>query len=123
MDKLLLKNMNFHAYHGEYKVEHEFGQEFDVDVELFFNSKKAGKSDRLSDTVNIYGVFEIVEQIMVHGKRFYLIEAIAETIAGRLLQQFKQIQEILIRVRKYKPAVKGLIDYAEIEIKRCQNYV
>ena len=123
MDKLVLKNMTFHAYHGEFKVERTFGQAFDVDVELFFDARAAGLSDDIHDTINIYRVYEIVEQIMLNGKEYNLIEAIAETLASELLKSFEQLHEILIRVRKYKAAVKGILDYAEIEIRRCRQNV
>ncbi len=115
--------MNFHAYHGEFSIEHKFGQLFDVDVELFFDSKKAGSSDNLSDTIDIYNVYELVEQVMIHGERFNLIEALAEKIATRILQSFEKIPEICVRVRKHKPAVRGMVQYAEIEIKRCRKDV
>ncbi len=121
MDKLLIKNMVFHAYHGEFKVERAFGQTFDVDAELYFDARPPGKSDQINDTIDIYNVYEIVEKIMVRERHYNLIEAVAETIAAELLATFQILHEVVIRVRKYKAAVKGLIDYAEIEIRRCQK--
>lgn len=118
MDKLLIKNMSFHAYHGEFQVEGKFGQNFEVDVELYFDIRKPGQSDDIHDTIDVFAVYEMIEQIMVHEGRYNLIEALAETIAARILAGFDILHEIVVRVRKTKSPVKGLVDYAEIEIRR-----
>lgn len=120
MDKLILKNMVFHAYHGHFKVEQEVGQKFEVDVELMADLKTAGRSDHLSDTIDIDRVYHIAEHVVVNDRRFNLIEALAEEIATRILAACPKAEEVVIRVRKDKAPVKGIVDYAEVEIHRCQ---
>lgn len=118
-----MKNMTFHAYHGDFKFERQFGQVYNVDVEISFDAKPAGNSDHIEDTINIYQVYSYVEKIMLRGKRFNLIEALAETIAARLLEKFDRIAEVVIRMRKHNAPVKGQMDYAEVEIRRCGHDV
>ena len=121
MDKLVLKNMVFHAYHGHFKVEHEVGQKFEVDVEIYTDLAAAGKSDQLTDTIDINAVYRIVEKTVMNEERFNLIESIAERISEKLLSTFPAIAQTVIRVRKDKAPVKGILDYAEVEICRKQK--
>jgi dihydroneopterin aldolase len=54
----------------------------------------------------------------VLGKKYYLIEALAGTIADGLLKNFKRAQKVVVRVRKPSAPVKGVIDHVEVEITR-----
>ena len=51
---------------------------------------------------------------------FRLIEAVAETIAGRILAELRAapISEVVVRVRKPRVALPGSIDAAMVEIRR-----
>lgn len=115
-DVLRLKNMLFHAYHGVWDEEREVGQRFQVDVEIYDDFSVAGKSDRLKDTIDLYRVYQVVEEVVVR-RQFKLVEALAETIAQALLQEF-DIREILVRVRKPNSPIKGISDGIEVEIVR-----
>ncbi|MDQ7063049.1 MAG: dihydroneopterin aldolase [candidate division KSB1 bacterium] len=111
-----MKNMLFHAYHGVWDEEREVGQRFQVDVEIYDDFSVAGKSDRLKDTIDLYRVYQVVEEVVVR-RQFKLVEALAETIAQALLQQFN-IREIRVRVRKPNSPIKGISDGIEVEIVR-----
>jgi len=49
-------------------------------------------------------------------KKYYLLEALANTIAKGLLHEFSALQKVMVRVRKPHPPVKGVIDHVEVEI-------
>jgi len=83
-DRLALMNMRFQGKHGVLPEERESAQPFEVDVELFLDLSAAGRGDDLTKTVDYREVFGIVGEI-VEERSFALIEAVAETIAGRLL--------------------------------------
>ncbi|MDK2918768.1 MAG: 7,8-dihydroneopterin aldolase/epimerase/oxygenase [Candidatus Petromonas sp.] len=120
MDKIIMKNLAFYGYHGALKEENILGQKFFIDIEVLLDLKKAGKSDVVEDTVNYAKIYDIVKDT-VENKNFKLIEALAEYIAQRILNNFQRISEIVIQVRKPEAPVKGIYDYFGVEIRRRRN--
>ncbi len=116
MDVIRLVNLVFYSYHGVEKSEKEKGQRFEIDIELFTDLRKAGKTDRLEDTVDYSRVYQVVEEVVIEGE-YSLIEGIAEVIAQTLLSHFN-IEEVIVRVRKPHVAVHGILDCVEVEIVR-----
>lgn len=115
-DILKLNNMTFHAYHGVWDEEREIGQRFEVDLELKIDVCAAAKTDKLKDTIDLYSVFETVEQVIVKQK-FNLVETMAEKVAQRILEKFR-VKELLVRVRKPHAPIRGIQDGIEVEIVR-----
>lgn len=108
--------MLFHAYHGVWDEEREVGQRFQVDVEIFGDTSKAGRSDLLRDTIDLYQLYNVVEGV-VTGRSYKLVEALAEEISQTLLAQFS-IPRVRVRVRKPNSPIKGISDGIEVEIER-----
>lgn len=118
-DFLRLKNMVFHGYHGYWDEERQVGQRFEVDVELTIQVAQAARSDHIRDTIDLYRVYQAVEKI-VTGKRFKLVETLAEKIASALLQRFA-IEGVHVCVRKPNSPVPGICDGIEVEIFRARG--
>lgn len=116
---LKLKNMTFHAYHGVWDEERQIGQRFEVDVELKMDVRKAAKTDRLKDTIDLYKVFAEVESV-IEGEKYLLVETMAERVAQRILEKFTP-SEIRVRVRKPHAPIKGIQDGIEVEIVRSRE--
>jgi dihydroneopterin aldolase len=118
-DRIALTNMRFQGRHGVLEEERAQAQPFEVDVELYLDLKPAGVSDDLSRTVDYRDVFEICREV-VEGPSYQLIETLAETVAARLLAGFKAagLSEVVVRVRKPKVLLPGLLDGAAVEIRR-----
>jgi len=107
----------FYAYHGVLSDEQTLGGKFEVDVDLHCDLSRGARSDNLRQTVNYERVYESINKLVL-GRKYYLIEALAETIADGLLRDFKKISKVVVRVRKPSAPVKGVIDYVEVEIAR-----
>lgn len=120
MDKILLSNLGFYGYHGVLKEENVLGQKFFIDIELYVDTKKAGKTDNMYDSVSYAEVYELVKDI-TQNRRFNLIEALAENISISVLDKFNLVQEIMIRVKKPEAPVNGIYDYFGVEIRRNRN--
>ena len=67
-DKIILKGMIFHAYHGIHEWEKSAGQKFVVDIEIFKNLSVPGKTDSIGDTINYSDIF--IEVKSWTGKKF-----------------------------------------------------
>jgi dihydroneopterin aldolase len=52
------------------------------------------------------------------GKKYFLLESLASTIASGLMREFTKIQKVIVRVRKPGAPVKGVIDYVEVELAK-----
>ena len=117
MDVLRVNNMIFYAYHGVDDGERDAGQRFEVDVEMALDLRQPGQTDRLRDTVDAREVYQAVEEVVIQGE-FYLVEALADTIAATLLEHF-EIFEVIVRVRKPFAPIPGISDGIEVEVSRA----
>jgi dihydroneopterin aldolase len=115
LDIIRIHKAQFYAYHGVLTDEQNLGGRFEVDVDLYCDLSKSGKTDRLEDTVNYERVYDAIRQIIT-GKKFFLLEALGRKIADGILKDFRKVQTITIRVRKPGAPVKGVIDHVEVEM-------
>lgn len=119
-DEIFLEGMRFYAYHGVNPEERALGQRFTVDVALAADLGRAGESDDLDDTVSYSAVFKLVRQI-VEGEPRHLLEAVAETIAARVLDEFSAVQRVTVTVRKPEAPLKGaLLESAGVRLTRTR---
>ena len=122
MDVIRLKNMVFYGYHGVSESEKSLGGKFEVDLDLYCPLKKSGESDQLRDTINYEAIYQTVSSCTTSHK-YYLIEALAETISQSVLEQYK-VDHLRVRVRKPHASVKGVLDSVEVELERSlEDYI
>ena len=114
-DIIRIKNASFYAYHGVASDEQNLGGKFEVDLEIRGDFSKAKKSDNLKDTINYESVYSFLRS-SVTQKKYYLLEALAGTIAEGLMNKFPIIRSVSVTVRKWHPPVKGVVDYVEIQV-------
>jgi 7,8-dihydroneopterin aldolase/epimerase/oxygenase len=116
-DRIVLADMAFFGRHGQSDEERADEQEIDVDVEMQVDLAPAGQSDDLEQTVNYSSAFKACREI-VETQSFHLLEAIAETIATRLLNDFPRLEAVTVRVRKPGVPIDGRLEYAGVAIER-----
>ncbi|XP_010941707.1 dihydroneopterin aldolase 2 [Elaeis guineensis] len=119
-DRLILRGLQFHGFHGAKPEEKKLGQKFVVDVDAWLDLSEAGKSDNLSDTVSYTEIYRIVRDV-VEGPSQNLLESVAHLIANTTLLKFLQISAVRVKVKKPHVAVHGIIDYLGVEILRYQK--
>ncbi len=117
MDKIILEDLAFYGYHGALVEENELGQKFFIDLELGCDLEPAGKSDQLAKSVNYAQVYELVKEIC-QEEQFKLLEALAEEIAGTILEEFARVEEVTVRVEKPEAPIEGIFDHVGVEITR-----
>lgn len=68
-DKLVLRGLKFHGFHGVKPEERKLGQKFLIDVDAWMDLRVAGRSDQLSDTISYT---EIYRSVIAHHLLHFL---------------------------------------------------
>ncbi|BDG60466.1 dihydroneopterin aldolase [Caldinitratiruptor microaerophilus] len=118
MDRIVISGMQFFGRHGVHAHEAAHGQVFGVDVELHLDLAAGGVADDPGRTVDYGAVFAEVRSV-VEGPRVRLVEALAEAIAGRLLERFP-VDAVTVRVHKPRAPIPGTFADVCVEIHRRQ---
>lgn len=111
--------MVIYAHHGAHEEERTLGQRFEIDVELGLDTEKAAAEDRLESCVDYAKVYHKINDAVIE-KKFYLIEALAQHIADKILHDF-DVAEVTVRIRKPSVPIKGSIKHVEVEITRTKK--
>ena len=118
MDYIHVRDMQFFGYHGVLREETVLGQRFRASVSLAVDIKKAGETDNLEHTVSYVGVYDICKEV-IEGKSYKLIEAVAETVASRILSQYAgQVMGCRVEIIKPDPPIPGHYKEVAVEIVR-----
>jgi 7,8-dihydroneopterin aldolase/epimerase/oxygenase len=119
MNKLILKGMEFYAFHGYYSEETKIGGNYSVDLELYTNLSQAAASDNLEDTVNYAAIYDLIKgEMQVPSK---LIEHVAGRILKKILLEYKEINGVRIIVNKLNPPLGGKLHSASVELEKWKT--
>ena len=116
MDSIRIENLKIPARHGVYEFEKEKDGIFEIDIDLYLPLLKAGKSDKLEDTINYEDIISTVTKAFTE-KQYALVEAAAQSVCDRLLNDFK-IDKITIRVRKPHAPIDADFETVEVQLNR-----
>ncbi|XP_061362493.1 dihydroneopterin aldolase 2-like [Gastrolobium bilobum] len=119
-DKLILRGLTFHGFHGAKPEERKLGQKFLVDVDAWMDLRSAGNSDQLSDTVSYTEIYRIAKEVLEESPH-NLLESVAQKIAITTLTNHQQISAVRVKVGKPHVAVRGPVDYLGVEILRLRS--
>ncbi|MDJ0929928.1 dihydroneopterin aldolase [Breoghania sp.] len=119
MDRIILEDLNFFAYHGVYDEETRLGQRFHVDLTIWADLSKAAESDNYDDAICYAHITRTVEEVVM-GRRFKLIERLAQTIADAVLAD-KRIKRVAVRVHKPGAPLPIATGSVSVSIEREQS--
>ncbi|KAJ4748704.1 Dihydroneopterin aldolase [Rhynchospora pubera] len=119
-DKLILRGLKFHGFHGVKPEEKKLGQKFVIDVDAWLDLRAASVSDDIADTISYTDIYRIVKDV-VEGPSQNLLESVAHLIANTTFLKFSQISAVRVKVGKPHVAVHGTIDYLGVEIFRYKK--
>ena len=80
-DRIVLKGLRAHGFHGVYAEERRLGQDFVVDAVLELDLRTAAASDDVVDTVH-YGELAAGLVAVIAGEPVNLIETLAERLVA-----------------------------------------
>ena len=119
-DRIIMEGMQFYGFHGVNVEERSLGQTYVVDLAVEIDLGVPGRSDRLEDTVSYTYLYRSVQKVL-EGESKNLLEATAEAVAGRILEEFP-VDAVQVRVKKPRPPIKGsFVENAVVEIYRVRD--
>lgn len=120
MDAIILKGLQFYAYHGVLPEETVTGQKFEVDVRMELDLELAGKTDAVRNTVDYGHVYRVVKQV-IEGKSMRLIESVAYHIIDQIFETFSPIQKLTVEVYKPSAPIPGIFDKVSVYFCRTRQ--
>lgn len=118
-DRVSLRGLKVWGHHGVFDHERADGQDFVIDVVLYFDTRPAARSDDLADTVNYAAVAQSVTSI-VGGEPVNLIETLAGRIADACLDD-PRVETVEVNVHKPHAPIPLPFDDVVVSIRRSRG--
>lgn len=112
-DRIFIKGLSLHAYHGVMAHEAKVGQSFSIDLELAIDLSDAARSDKVKDTVSYDKVVECASAAFL-AQRYRLIEAAAGSVANAVLEHFPRVRAITVTI--HKPHAPIAANFADVGV-------
>lgn len=122
MDEIRIEGLEVYAYHGVFPEENKNGQHFYLNAVLYTDTRKAGKSDELSDSTHYGLVCEEMARAMKE-QCFHLLERAAEYVAERVLRTFPLVWEIELEICKPEAPIALPFSNVSVKIRRGWHVV
>ena len=100
-DVILLEGIQVPAALGVTAAERRMRRPVLLDIEVATDLRKAGRTDRIRDTLHYKRIFEVVEDVAANQEH-KLVEALGARIAEAVLAKF-DADAVTVTVRKPKP--------------------
>lgn len=111
MDTVFIKDLQIDTIIGIYDWERETRQTIHLDLEMAFDIRKAAASDDIADTLDYKAVSKRLIEF-VSNSSFQLVEKLAESIAGIVLNEF-DVSHVRLVLNK-KGALSSAVDVGVI---------
>jgi dihydroneopterin aldolase len=117
MDKIIISNLLTAGIIGVDHPERDQPQSILINLTLYLDTYKAGKSDNIFDTVNYVSVIKAIKE-QVSISNYFTVEALAEHLSEYILSVFPVK---FVRLKVEKPNVVKSTQSVGIEIFRSRN--
>lgn len=116
-DEIHIENLEIFANHGVFQEETNLGQKFLVSLVMYADTRKAGKTDCLEESIH-YG--EVSHFMTSYTKKHTckLIEAAAEDLAEALLLQYPLLKGVTLELKKPWAPVGLPLETVSVKITR-----
>ena len=118
-DRIEIRGMIVHAFHGVREEEQRVGQRFVIDIVAELDTRPYAADDDYDNAV-CYGRMHDLAREIATGRRFNLIEALGDAIATSLLAEFAPLQTVTVEIRKPSAPIAGIFDYVAVAITRSR---
>ncbi|MCI8638928.1 MAG: 2-amino-4-hydroxy-6-hydroxymethyldihydropteridine diphosphokinase [Coprococcus sp.] len=117
MDQIKIRNLEVFGNHGVYAEERKLGQKFLVSCTLYLDTRRAGITDSLEESVDYGRVSRLIKNEM-ENKTYLLIEAAAENLTEEILLCDKKICQVDLEIKKPWAPIGLSLETASVVISR-----
>lgn len=117
-DRLAVRGIEAHGYHGVFDFERREGQRFSVDLVLGIDTRAAARSDDLRDTVD-YGTLVMSVKDAIETDPVDLVETLAQRIAEICLKDGR-VQWTEVTVHKPDAPIQAAFSDVALTIFRSR---
>jgi dihydroneopterin aldolase len=110
-----IEGMEFYAYHGHFEVEKVAGNRFLVNLKIEADLSKAGKTDKLQDTLDYQKAYLAVKEEMAVSSD--LLEHVCQRIINRIKNEFPEAAKVIVKVSKMNPPMGGQIEKVSLTME------
>ncbi|GAA2005700.1 dihydroneopterin aldolase [Nakamurella flavida] len=115
-DRIALTGLRVFGRHGVFEHERRDGQEFVVDVTLWFDASAAAASDDVTDTIH-YGEIAQLAADVVAGPPANLIEVVGARIADAIMDGYP-VHAVEVTVHKPAAPIPLTFDDVAVTVRR-----
>lgn len=119
-DRIFLRGVQVHGFHGVFDEERRLGQRFVFDVDFWVDASAYAATDDHTRAVSYADVHATVVEIAT-GPAVALIETLAENVASALLQRFPAIERVRVELHKPSAPIAGIFSDVGVEIVRART--
>ena len=95
MEKILVKDAVFYAYHGATQPQINQGQRFVIDAEVTLDMSKACYEDEIGDSLDCREVYDIIERVTTHS-RYNLMQSLALDIINEIKKLHPEVTAVTV---------------------------
>jgi dihydroneopterin aldolase len=119
-DRIFIKGLSLHAYHGVLAYESKVGQTFTIDLDLDIDLSDAARSDKVKDTVSYDQVATCASEAFC-AQSYKLIEAAADRVADAILKAFPRVQAVAVTIHKPHAPIAATFNDVGVTIMRSRQ--
>lgn len=120
MDKIIIKDLEFFAYHGVNEEEKIQGQRFVLDITCYLDLSVPCETDNVEDTVSYAKIIKKVREVFT-AEKYDLLEKAAMVVMRSIFDSFPEICECDILLKKPDAPIKADFSYVAVEIRRTRD--
>ena len=117
MDYISIKNLEVFSRQGVFEGENRLGQKYAIDMQLYLDTKIAGISENIDESIDYAKVCHFVNAF-VKGHNYKLIESAAERLAEDILIEYKKLSKVILTIKKPWAPVGLPIEEVAVTIER-----
>lgn len=119
-DRIFIKDLALHAYHGVMAHEAKVGQTFTIDLDLEIDLVAAARSDKVVDTVSYDKVVNCASEAFC-ARRYRLIEAAAGRVADAILADFSRVRSVRVTIHKPHAPIAATFNDVGVTLVRSRH--
>ena len=117
-DRIEVRGLRLDAVHGVLVEERRAPQPFEIDLDLFLDTRRAGSSDDLGATAD-YGAAVDAAVAVLAGPPRALLESLAAAVADAVLGD-DRVEAVTVVVRKLRPPLAHAVASTGVRIHRTR---